>query len=174
MVWNMCCCGGQVTSRWQRTGRWSDDTWMKRLAQWCKNNACTPPLCREPSLVYPCWWVGSDTACSVLNVSRMSNTLAVLGLEGESKCMLKSLRIGSLPWWGIILEEVGEFCHEHRVSPACYVCWGVSSTGRGNVRDREQWVWLQSVQMMCERRGMRWCWWRESSLSVWQLAYRHT
>ena len=96
MVWNMCCCGGQVTSRWQRTGRWSDDTQMKRLAQWCKNKACT--LCREPSLVYPCWWVGSDTACSVLNVSRMSNTLAVLGLEGESKCMLKSLRIRSLPW----------------------------------------------------------------------------
>ena len=32
----------------------------------------------------------------MLNVLRMTNTLAVLGLEGESKCMLKSLSIRSL------------------------------------------------------------------------------
>ena len=103
---------------------------------------------------------------SRLNAWRMSKILALLGLVGQSKCMLKSPRIRSLPWWRLLYSRKSRNSVKNRESVSLFFCLEVDGTDRKNAYDSKQWVWLWSAQMMSKQREMRSWWWQGSCLCM--------
>ena len=61
---------------------------------------------------------------SRLNAWRMSKILALLGLVEQSKCMLKSPRIRSLPWWRLLYSRKSRNSVKNRVSELIFLLGG--------------------------------------------------
>ena len=135
VVWNMSCCGGRVTSRWRLVGQ----HFCLTTPEWIM---CFSSLWKTQCSMCHRWWVGSDTACSML----MPNTLAVLGLVGQSKRILKSPRIRSLPRRRLQLSWNSAMNSQLVTGDGGGGGGGggrgeADGTVRRNVHGQEQWVW---------------------------------
>ena len=88
-----CLCG-LATLRRHTTGRWSEES-ARATRQ--EGTSWSLSLYSTQSMMCPQRWVGFRTPWTMSNVVMICRAFEVSGLEGESKCMLKSPSMISFP-----------------------------------------------------------------------------
>ena len=126
--WKTSCLCGLATLRRHTTSRWSEESaWATKQ----ERTSCSLSLYSTQSMMCPQRWVGFQTPWTMSNVVMICRALEVSGLEGESKCMLKSPSMISFPRSVATLPKIQKLGKKDSISELVF------PTRRGSVKAEE-------------------------------------